>query len=80
MYPRGYITVWYPRGIYKPSLITYTVPKWKKGEKEFKVSITYHQRRGCQTYLPRPIVERLGNPKTIRFIVKKKGIEVESGD
>jgi hypothetical protein len=56
------------------------VPKWKKGEKEFKVSITYHQHRGCQTYLPKPVVEMLGNPKTIRFIVKNRGIEVESGD
>jgi hypothetical protein len=56
------------------------VPKWKKGEKEFKVSVTYHQSRGCQTYLPKPIVEMLGNPKTIRFIIKNNGIKVESGD
>ena len=61
-------------------LFTNTVPKWKKGEKEFKVSITYHQHRGCQTYLPKPVVEILGNPKTIRFIVKKNEIAVESGD
>jgi hypothetical protein len=56
------------------------VPKWKKGEKEFKVRVTYHQHRGCQTYLPKPIIEMLENPKTIRFIVKKNGIAVESGD
>ena len=56
------------------------VPKWKKGEKEFKVSITYHKHRGCQNYLPKPIVEMLGNPKSIRFIIENKRIGVESGD
>ncbi|HZA69368.1 MAG TPA: hypothetical protein VE548_06675 [Nitrososphaeraceae archaeon] len=56
------------------------MPKWKKGEKEFKVSVTYHKHRGCQTYLPKPIMKMLGDPKTIRFIVRKRGIVVESGD
>jgi hypothetical protein len=48
--------------------------------KRVKVRVTYHQHRGCQTYLPKPIIEMLENPKTIRFIVKKNGIAVESGD
>jgi hypothetical protein len=57
------------------------VPRWKKDEKEFKVSLTYHQQRGCQTYLPKPVLELLGNPNSIKFIVKNnKKIEVEPGD
>jgi hypothetical protein len=65
-------------------LITNIMPRWKKGEKEFRVSIMYHEHRGCQTYLPRLVVEVLGNPKTIRFIVnnkrrEEKRREAESG-
>jgi hypothetical protein len=57
------------------------VPKWRKDEKEFKVNVTYHEHRGCQTYIPKPIIEMLGNPKSIKFIVKNnRKIEVESGD
>jgi hypothetical protein len=60
-------------------LITNIMPRWKKGEKEFRVSIMYHEHRGCQTYPPRLVVEVLGNPKTIRFIVNNKRREAESG-
>ena len=57
------------------------MPKWKKDEKEFKISVTYHEHRGYQSYIPKPIMEMLGNPKCIRLVVKNnKRIEVESGD
>ena len=57
------------------------MPRWKKGQKEFTVSVTYHEHRGYQSYLPRPIMEMLGNPKAIKFIVKNINgkIEVEAG-
>ena len=57
------------------------MPRWKKGQKEFTVSVTYHEHRGYQSYLPRPIMEMLGNPKAIKFIVKNNNrkIEVEAG-
>jgi hypothetical protein len=54
------------------------MPKWKKDQKEFAVSVTYHEHRGSQCYLPKPILEILGNPKRIKFIVKSKRIEVEA--
>ena len=54
------------------------LPKWKKDQKEFGVSVTYHEHRGSQFYLPKPILEILGNPKRIKFIVKNKRIEVEA--
>jgi hypothetical protein len=53
----------------------------KKDQKEFKVSVTYHEHRGCQAYLPRPIIEVLVTPKSIEFIIKNnKKVEVRSGD
>jgi hypothetical protein len=54
------------------------MPKWKKDQKAFAVSVTYHITRGSQCYLPKPILEILGNPKRIKFIVKNKRIEVEA--
>jgi hypothetical protein len=58
------------------------MPRWKKGQKEFTVSVTYHEHRGYQSYLPRPIMEMLGIPKAIKFIVKNNNrkIEVEAGN
>jgi hypothetical protein len=56
------------------------MPKWKKDQKEFVVSVTYHKKRGSQCYLPKPMLEILGNPKRIRFIVKSKSIEIEAGE
>jgi hypothetical protein len=51
--------------------------KWKKDQKEFVVSVTYHDRRGCQCYLPKPMTEIMGKPSRIRFIVR---IEIEAGE
>ncbi|HEY7082734.1 MAG TPA: hypothetical protein VH500_23835 [Nitrososphaeraceae archaeon] len=57
------------------------MPKWKTDETEFKVSVTYHQHRGYQAYIPKPIMEMLGNPKSIKFIIKgNKRIELRIGD
>jgi hypothetical protein len=56
------------------------MPKWKKNQKEFAVSVTYHEQRGSQCYLPKPILEILGNPTRIKFIVKSKRIEIAAGE
>lgn len=56
------------------------VPKWKKDATEFEVSVTHHDHRGYQAYLPKPIMEILGDPETIKFILKGKKIEVERGE
>ena len=57
------------------------MPKWKKDETGFNVSVTYHQHRGYQAYIPKPIMEMLGNPKNIKFIVKgSKRIELRVGE
>jgi len=56
------------------------MPRWKKDQTEFTVSVTYHEHRGCQSYIPKPIMERLGRPKAIKFIIKNRKIEVEAGN
>ena len=53
--------------------------KWKKGQGEFVVSVTYHEHRGCQAYLPKPVMELLGNPNKVKFIVRGKKIEFKAG-
>lgn len=55
------------------------MPKWKKDATEFEVHVTKHETRGSQTYLPKPIMDMLGDPDTIKFVVKGKHIEVEAG-
>jgi hypothetical protein len=50
-------------------------------EREFKASVTYHEHRGCQQYIPKPIIEMLSDPKSIKFIIKEnRKIELEAGD
>jgi hypothetical protein len=83
MYPRGYINVIVIHVVLIRIVCDplYKMPKWKKDQKEFKVSVTYHEHRGCQAYLPRPIMELLGTPGSIRFILRDNGkVEVRSGD
>lgn len=63
----------YPCGIDPPA-----VPKWKKDATEFKVSVNYHPTRGILVFLPKPIAELLGNPKSITFVVKGKHVQVKS--
>jgi hypothetical protein len=47
------------------------MPKWKKDETEFTVSVTYHKHRGYQSYIPKPIIEKLGNPESLKFRVNE---------
>lgn len=54
------------------------MPKWKKDETEFVVHVSHHETRGDQTYLPKPVMAFLGDPDTIKFVIKGKHIEVLS--
>jgi hypothetical protein len=56
------------------------LPKWKKDANEFTVSVNHHEIRGYQSSIPKPVMETLGNPDKITFIVKpKKKVEVVAG-
>ena len=48
--------------------------KWKKGLKEFVVSPTYDERRGCHVVIPKPIIEMLNKPE--KFVFKISGSKV----
>lgn len=54
------------------------MPKWKKDATEFPISITHHETRGYQAYIPKPIMDFLENPSAIKFVIKGKKIHVES--
>jgi hypothetical protein len=56
------------------------VPKWKKDAKEFKVSVNYNENRGFQSSIPKPIMDALGNPDNLKFIIKDNQIKLMSGD
>jgi hypothetical protein len=52
--------------------------KWKKGANEFEVGVNYHQVRGAQSSIPKPVIDALGRPKSIKFVIEGKKIEVKS--
>lgn len=53
------------------------MPKWKKDETEFTVSLGYNDVKGYWVTVPKPIVELLGEPEKITFEVKpSKRIEI----
>jgi hypothetical protein len=54
------------------------MPKWKEGATEFTVSLGENKVKGYWVTVPKPIVEHLGIPEKITFLIKPKGkIEVE---
>jgi hypothetical protein len=55
--------------------------KWKKDAKEFVVGVNYFEDRGYQSSIPRPVMERLGKPKTLKFVINDdaKTVELISG-
>jgi hypothetical protein len=57
------------------------MPKWKKGADHFTVSVNHNAVHGFQSTIPKPVMEVLGNPDKITFLVKpKKKIEVVAGE
>jgi len=54
------------------------MPKWKKDATEFSVSVNHNATRGYQSSIPKPVMDVLGNPRTITFVVKGKKVEVKA--
>lgn len=50
--------------------------RWKKDETEFIVSLFIDKSRGSMCIVPKPIVERLGSPEKIKFMINGKHIIV----
>lgn len=55
------------------------VPKWKKNAREFTVGVNYNEKRGYQCSIPKPIMEVLGEPETVTFIMDNKQVKIKSG-
>jgi hypothetical protein len=54
------------------------MPKWSKGARAFVVTLDCYKNRGCKAQVPRPIMEMLGQPKKLRYVVKGNKVEIEA--
>jgi len=53
------------------------LPKWKRDATEFTVGVNYNETRGYQSTIPKPVIETLGTPDRITFVIKpKKRVEI----
>lgn len=57
-----------------------SVTRWKKDATKFPVSVSYHEKRGAESIIPKPVIETLEHPKKITFIVNGKDISVIAGE
>lgn len=56
------------------------MPKWRKGAKEFTVGVNYSDGRGYQSSIPKPVIDKLGKPNTLKFVINDDNtIELISG-
>lgn len=54
---------------------------WPDGSKEFTVSVIRNrQRRTSYSYIPKPVLNKLGNPDGLKFIIRDGYIEVSRPD
>jgi hypothetical protein len=54
--------------------------RWKKDAREFEVGVNYVKGRGYSSSIPKPIIEILGNPDSLKFVISKGNkIELVAG-
>lgn len=56
------------------------MPKWKEGATVFTVSVTYHEVRGYQTVVPKPVMAHLKAPEKLTFEIKRGRVEVRAAE
>ena len=60
---------------------TQYMTKWAADATEFRVSITHNVRRGTSySYIPKPVLTKLGNPEGLRFVIRGNEILVTRPD
>lgn len=52
------------------------MPKWKKDAKEFTVSVNFNATRGYQSSIPKPIMDVLGDPEQVKFVINGDKIKI----
>lgn len=53
------------------------MPKWKKDAKEFTVGVNYSDGRGYQSSIPMPVIDKLGKPDKIKFVIDEESNSVQ---
>lgn len=54
------------------------MPKWRKDAKEFTVIVNYSGGRGYQSSIPIPVINKLGKPNKIKFIIDEDSVQLKS--
>jgi hypothetical protein len=52
--------------------------RWKKDQKDFSVKLSFDGTNSTVCRVPKPIIEFLGNPENLKFMIRGKGIIVTS--
>lgn len=52
------------------------MPKWKKDATEFTVSVNFNEDRGYQSSIPKPIMDALGDPSKVTFVINGKTVKI----
>lgn len=52
------------------------MPKWKKDAKEFTVGVNFNEDRGYQSSIPKPIIDVLGDPEKITFVIDGSKVKI----
>lgn len=50
--------------------------RWQENETKFQVTINYNLKKGSIIRVPKPILQRLGNPDTITFLIEGNKIRI----
>ena len=57
------------------------MPKWKRDASHFTVGVNHNATRGYQSSIPKPVMEALGNPSRITFLIKpRKRVEIVAAE
>ena len=56
------------------------MPKWKKDETEFNVSISPDGNGSHSCRIPKPILKKLGKSNKIKFVIEGKKIMIRTGE
>lgn len=54
--------------------------RWKEGEKQFPVKLTSDHKGSTICRIPKPILDQLGSPSSIKFVISGKKIVVDVVD
>ena len=53
--------------------------RWAKDQSEFTVRLNHDTRRGCIAIIPKPILESMGVPARLKFVLEDGQVRVEAG-